>query len=490
MRAHRSKPLRTSRLRPLAACLAIALSADVFAGSATTAPGNLSQPNLQAQGARAGKHNSDQPAVSQTRTVLNCSDGATDSLRDIITNPSNPNHAQSGDTVDLSQLPMLCAMTDSTITLTSGEIAIDQASLTLQGPSAAQGTVTISGGHASRVLKHSVSGTLSIHDLTIANGYYHSGASFAYGGCIKAFDGSVYLRSTTVSGCVALSDTAQASGGGVHTLGSVILVLSSVSGNQALAPMERGYGGGIAANKLFANYSSISANVAGDGTANGGLGGGAYALAGMSILASTIDRNTASYGGGLQFRDATVIVNSTISGNIAHKHSAALYASGDSLAISNSTIALNHADTNSPYGAVHFEGISGSSSLTLQSSIIGNNTADAMDTPSDLSMLQGVLSGADNLVIASSISDPNVITVTADPKLGPLQFNGGWTMTHALLPGSPALGKGNHNAMPAGFTNDQRGPGYPRTTGTGANVTTDIGAFEFDTIFSGHFDFK
>jgi hypothetical protein len=57
-----------------------------------------------------------------------------------------------------------------------------------------------------------------------------------------------------------------------------------------------------------------------------------------------------------------------------------------------------------------------------------------------------------------------------DPRLGPLQDNGGPTPTMALLPGSPAIDAG-------GLTDsewDQRGPGYPRLV----NGTTDIGAYE------------
>src|SRR5262249_5119416 len=58
-----------------------------------------------------------------------------------------------------------------------------------------------------------------------------------------------------------------------------------------------------------------------------------------------------------------------------------------------------------------------------------------------------------------------------DPRLGPLQDNGGPTLTCALLPGSPAIDAGN-NAYATDF--DQRGPGYPRIVGG----TIDIGAFE------------
>ena len=272
MRAHRLNAPHVSRLHPLAACLALALGVGAFAG---TAIADSTQHASYAHGAAAAKSNPDHPAA-QTRVVKNCSDGATDSLRDIITNANSPNHAQSGDTVDLSQLPMLCGMADSTITLTNGEIVISQANLALQGPTVDEGTVTISGGGAHRVFKHPVNGTLSIYDLTIANGYYHTNSN-AYGGCIDGAGGSIYLRSTTVTDCTVLSDTGSARGGGIHNTSGVTLVLSHVSGNQALAPQKSGYGGGVAASNLFANYSSISDNVAGDG-ANGGSGGGALCI--------------------------------------------------------------------------------------------------------------------------------------------------------------------------------------------------------------------
>ena len=62
--------------------------------------------------------------------------------------------------------------------------------------------------------------------------------------------------------------------------------------------------------------------------------------------------------------------------------------------------------------------------------------------------------------------------------LGPLQDNGGPTMTHALLPGSPAI-----NQIPvedcldadgAPLATDQRGVSRPETGGT----LCDVGAFE------------
>jgi len=51
-----------------------------------------------------------------------------------------------------------------------------------------------------------------------------------------------------------------------------------------------------------------------------------------------------------------------------------------------------------------------------------------------------------------------------DPKLGPLQDNGGLTMTHALLEDSPAIDAGN-TALAVDASNnplmtDQRGQGF------------------------------
>ena len=73
-------------------------------------------------------------------------------------------------------------------------------------------------------------------------------------------------------------------------------------------------------------------------------------------------------------------------------------------------------------------------------------------------------------------------TITADPMLAPLAANGGLTLTHALMTGSPAINRG----IPGTFDYDQRGPGFPRVQ----NGVADIGAFEVDPdrIFSNGFD--
>jgi hypothetical protein len=63
--------------------------------------------------------------------------------------------------------------------------------------------------------------------------------------------------------------------------------------------------------------------------------------------------------------------------------------------------------------------------------------------------------------------------IETDPLLGPLQDNGGPTLTRALLPGSPAINAGDPNFVgPPDY--DQRGPDYIRVRGGGI----DIGSFE------------
>jgi hypothetical protein len=59
-----------------------------------------------------------------------------------------------------------------------------------------------------------------------------------------------------------------------------------------------------------------------------------------------------------------------------------------------------------------------------------------------------------------------------DPLLGPLQDNGGPTLMHALLSGSPAIDAGNNDYATDW---DQRGDGFPRIV----NEIIDIGAFEY-----------
>jgi hypothetical protein len=66
--------------------------------------------------------------------------------------------------------------------------------------------------------------------------------------------------------------------------------------------------------------------------------------------------------------------------------------------------------------------------------------------------------------------------INTDPLLGPLRDNGGPTLTHELLPGSPAIDAGDPNFTPPPVY-DQRGPGFNRVV----NSRIDAGSFEVQT---------
>jgi hypothetical protein len=402
--------------------------------------------------------------------VQNCGDGGpgSGSLRDVIAS------AAPGETIDLSQLSAKCGMAEAVITLSNGEIAISQDDLKLQGPLAGSVTIEPAEGKQNRILNHTGSGMLVLNNLSLANGRVQGNLGDANGGCVNS-RGSVFLSHSWVSGCMVTG--AHVLGGGVFAANDVVLLKSALSGNEAIAATAKGLGGGVGVGKnLLVLYSTVTGNHANSG---GGIASD-WGVAGntISIYNSTIDSNTASSCGAADVSGSAITVaNSTISDNSAtHDGGMCLYGQA---AILNSTIAFNAPTYDS--GGLRMEGIG---SLNLQSSIIAVNGSGS-GVP-DLYVGSNITaSGADNLITSASGNlSAGVIKLTSSPKLDPsLRYNGGLTRTHAVLRGSPVIANGNNSGI---FWTDQRGKGYARTTGTSA--ATDIGAFQFDSIFFDDFD--
>jgi hypothetical protein len=403
-----------------------------------------------------------------TLLVTNCDDAGPGSLRDTVNFT-----AMSGDTVDLSALPC------STITLTTGAINVDQDDLFLTGPGA--DALAIDGGGTDRVIAHLGHGKLTIIDLTITHGKYTatSYGYFAYGGCLVSL-ANITLTNSTVSNCVAGGQSgAYAFGGGVFTRGDLYLLNSVVTNTLASSTVDGAVGGGAyVGGNLESKYSTISNNGAtSPGTHS--FGGGLFTRGNAHVTTSTISGNRSAndaawaalylYGNS---RTATV-VNSTISGNIASNRVSGIYTTIP-LTLSNSTIAFNQegdlgAGSLVLLGALYSHG----AALTLQSSIIADNISYTTGLPLDLTGFVGAtVSGANNLITSTSGLIAPSDTLTDCPRLERLADNGGATLSHALLPGSPAIGAGNNTA---GLSNDQRGPGFPRTFGS----DPDIGAYEW-----------
>jgi len=423
----RAGALSALRMRPLAACLAATIAAAV--------PG---------RGAA-------QPAIEQAATtviVQNCNDSGPGSLRAAYAN------AVDNETIDLTQL--VC----SRITLGSALVdPVAAANVTLRGPG--KDLLAIDGDALYQVIVHRGNGGLHVDHLTIMNGHYTG----ARGGCIYSA-GGVEATGTLVSSCVLDTVELFAYGGAIYAKGFVSLFDSTVSDSSARTPvMNRSRGGGIHSEGIVMSRSTISGNSA-------TRGGGIFAAGDVYIEDSTLSGNHAYYYGGalmVQAGISHIIKNSTISGNKADNDGGAIYA--NSVSVYNCTIAYN--TTASPFqsGAGLLIGPS-----ILQSSIIAKNTSGSGLVEDDVVFYGTPTTGSNNLIMASSGAN-TAGRITVDPKLGPLQDNGGPTQTHALLPGSPAIGRGN-NVL--GLRTDQRGAPFDRVDGASA----DIGALEFsDTVF-------
>ncbi len=184
----------------------------------------------------------------------------------------------------------------------------------------------------------------------------------------------------------------------------------------------------------------------------------------VTLNRSTIYNNTAALGSTVANFGSLMIVNSTLSGN--NTQVGGTISNFGLLHLLNSTLTANQA-TNSA-ALRNFGGQS-----TLVNTIVAQQAAGA-----DCSVLHGtILSRGHNLDSDNSCQ----LNATGDlpnqnPQLGPLQDNGGQTLTHALLEGSPAIDAGLDDVCDVAPVNaiDQRGV----TRYEGPHC--DIGAYELD----------
>ncbi|MCU0781189.1 MAG: FG-GAP-like repeat-containing protein, partial [Akkermansiaceae bacterium] len=114
------------------------------------------------------------------------------------------------------------------------------------------------------------------------------------------------------------------------------------------------------------------------------------------------------------------------------------------------------------------------------------NTIFAQNQPSNIASLTGASITSQGFNLSSDGTGPSGFTRNTDPLLAPLGPNGGPTLTHALLPGSPARDAGS----PDGAIDPEKAPltdqrGVTRSLGG----RRDIGAFESvpPTLFADSF---
>ncbi|MDJ0863676.1 MAG: choice-of-anchor Q domain-containing protein [Gammaproteobacteria bacterium] len=272
------------------------------------------------------------------------------------------------------------------------------------------------------------SASLTLHGMTITGGSIVDSP----GGGIYALDSTVDITKSTVSGNTVGGETSFSDGGGLHAADSTVTITESTfSGNSA-----HGSGGGI-------RTSSSRA----------------------TITNSTVSGNTAgSDGGGVALRyGSATIANSTLSGNTARGSgggvAAGVQVDRQYLAFDRSIVAGNTANDNSQVDA----------DRTI--TVIANNY-NLFGTDGDAGVA-GFTPGATDIVPSEGVP----LSAIVDSNLAD---NGGPTLTHALVSGSPAI-----DAVPASADcggTDQRGESR-RQDGNGDGVPAcDIGAYEFGGV--------
>jgi hypothetical protein len=182
-------------------------------------------------------------------------------------------------------------------------------------------------------------------------------------------------------------------------------------------------------------------------------------FASVAVLNSTISGNASGINN--DFPSYLGVSNSTISGNLG----GGIY-NAWSLGINNSTVSNNSGSNiyNTDFGKPTLMDIG---STVLNASASGQNI-NHCDTCTITSEGYNLSSDDDG----GYLNGPGD-QINTDPMLGPLQNNGGPTLTHALLLGSPAINAGDPNFVPPPYY-DQRGPGFDRVRGN----RIDIGSFE------------
>ena len=383
--------------------------------------------------------------------------------------------------------------------------------ISIFGPGANRLTVARSsaGGTPNfRILSVQGGGTVAIYDLTIASGWLPN----SVGGNIFN-NGILLLTNCMVNG--GSTGFGVGTGGGIFNNSGAILTLNNTTMTQNSAN-----GGGAILNagtltmidsKLLSNVSNTGGGggiyssgtitlsnsmVSGNFAQGAGAGAGIFNNGGTATLTnSTISGNTAGNGAGGIFNGGNLtLTNSTVSGNSSANIAGGLYCGAGTITLLNSTVTNNRSDSNN-FGAETGGGIyRNSGTVTLNNTIVAGNfrgtgsTRDDINGAIDAASSNNLIGDGTGLTGISDGTNANLVGSSGspiNPMLGTLTNNGGLTLTHALISGSPAVDSGNNSAIiNPPFTGppftDQRGGSFNRIADGDANgtIVVDMGAYE------------
>jgi hypothetical protein len=322
-------------------------------------------------------------------------------------------------------------------------------------------------------------GNGSVGGAAFGAAIYHAGDSLVVSNCI--FSNNTVLGGNGGSGGAGGTGTfsaglvgsgaagGPASGAAIYTTNIVDISRSTFSGNTAQ--------GGDSAN---GGTSSSGQGVA--GPRGGDSFGGALFVAGGGVTNCTFYNDNSTGGKGGDGGPATANLGTGGNGgNGGNATGAAIYSKNStdftlvSCTISNCSA---FGGTNGAAGTGPFPGTAGSKGASHGSIANGGGTFNLMDTILATNLSGGAGFGTIHDA-GYNISFGNTIALngtgsfkTNNVKLGPLQNNGGFTPTMALLAGSPALDQIPTSAFFPPI--DQRGFTRP------INGKADIGAYEFE----------
>ena len=335
------------------------------------------------------------------------------------------NNASPGDLIQLSNETYTEAIT------------VDK-SLTIQGTGFTQTIIQAAPSlesSSSRVFSIQSGVTVTITHVTIRYGK----ANGAYGGGINSL-GSLVLNQ------VSLTHNSAGRGGGLYCgAGTCQINQTTISDNEG-----NFFGGGLYISNSTADItnSTIENNHAQNN------GGGIYIddpicvkTNRLNISSSTISGNTAKYGGGVYLTCGTstaTFTNVTISGNQGTDYGGGIANTWEATSnIYNSTISNN---SSSDGGGLKNRD---NGTINLFSSIVANSTSGG-----DCSNAATINDNGYNLVEDGSCISHST-SISGDPELSPLADNGGSSKTHALSSTSPAIDAGS--CATSSITEAQRG---------------------------------
>lgn len=294
--------------------------------------------------------------------------------------------------------------------------------------------------------------TVGLNNVTFRGNSVVGGSFFAGTGFGGGLNAGSTVNNLSLANCLFVDNTAVSQGGGLaQSQGSLTVSNSQLTGNT-----DSGDDGGGGALAFDGSFYVISGSTFGNNTSanNGGA---------VSIIASSSGTSPAS-----------LLLNDTFAGNTAVQGGAIDMGGNEPVLILNDTLTGSSA---SSVGG----GILASNPVTLQNTIIAGNTCPLSP---DINFFGHLTDNGGNLIGSTSgfggtLSSTDLVGI--NPLLGPLADNGGIlagassdqqvVQTEALMPGSPAIGKGiATGAAPI----DERG--FPVVT------PLDIGAFQLQDV--------